>query len=154
MQNVTLLHSNFSETQLSGEIFLLNSHEQVGTYEFYVKDESFVAAINIFPEFQNKGIGFYVFKSCFEELNKSNTLNYFIASWSFDKEYSHLPHQQSVNLTAFQNSINTGMDEDKALWETPSGKWLKRIGFTTASLTQRDNEGVKAVFTKLFKNYD
>lgn len=147
MQNLTLSHTTYSDQQICGDILMTNSHEHIGTYEFYVKEESFVAAINIFLEFQNKGVGFFVFKSCFEMLNKTNCLKYFIASWSFDKEYSHLPYQQSINLTAFQNSISSGMDENKALWETPTGKWLKKIGFTSATVTRRDNENVKAIFT-------
>ena len=148
MQNLTLSHSTSSDTQISGEIFLTNSQEIVGTYEFYVKDESFIAAINIFPEFQKKGIGFFVFKSCFDELNKCNSLKYFTASWSVGKEYYHLPNQQSINLTEFLNHVNKGTEESKALWKTPSGKWLKKIGFTKATVTQRDSENIRAIFTK------
>lgn len=146
MRDFILSHSISSDNQICGQILLTVSNEPIGTYEFYAKEENFNAAINIFPYFQNKGIGYFVFKSCFEELNKNFNLKYFNSSWSYDEEYSHLPNRQSTNLKEFLKAVNEGMNENKALWKTPTGKWLEKIGFRKARVISRNSENIKAMF--------
>jgi|SRR6185312_17384392 len=145
-----LIHDICLEKQICGQIFISKSQELIGTYEFHVINEDFMAAINIFPDFQNKGIGFFVFKSCYEELNVNNNLKKFIVSWNVDKEYAHLSDEQSINFSVFLNSIKNGLTEIEALWTAPTGKWLNKLGFTSGRILKRDNDKLTAIFTKGF----
>lgn len=148
MQNIILNHTVFAKNQIHGHVTIKGVNEVIGTYEFYTKKDNLLASINIYSDFRKKGIGFFIFHSCFKVLNNENNLQHFIASWSQDNEYLHLPNQQSTNLTVFLNSLEKGLTEDLALWSTPTGKWLKKIGFTKAQVLQISPESVDALFSK------
>lgn len=148
MRKYSFSHTAYSTQQLTGQIINTDSAEVIGTYEMYVKDDTFIAAINIFPDYQKSGIGFDTFKYCFDILNETNDLKIFLASWNLDNEYSHLPNGSSVNLTKYFEAIDNGADNETALWQTPTGKWLKEIGFNKVNLTKSSREAVKATFFK------
>lgn len=146
MQLFSFSHTTFSDKQLAGHIISVNALEFIGTYEMYVNGETFISAINIFTDYQKLGIGFHAFKFCYDTLSETNDLKYFIASWSKDKEYSHLTNGSSVNLTRYFELIEDGIDKEIALWQTPTGKWLKKLGFDKASISESNREFVKATF--------
>jgi hypothetical protein len=148
MKNYILSDSKNLEQEITGLIFLENDSNLIGSYEMFAKDDRFLAAINVYPDYQGLGIGFYAFKHCYDELSKANNLKVFNASWSKHSEYSHLPNSSSINLTVFLNEIDSGVDKETALWKTPTGKWMKKLGFIYGQICDMNKEQVNVVFTK------
>lgn len=148
MEQYSFVNSSHSDLHVNGQIVLSKTLEPLGTYEMDVIFEVFTAAINIHPNYQRGGIGFDAFKYCFDLLHKSNDLTKFRACWSTHQEYSHLPSGGSVNLTTYSYLVNAGFNNIAALWQTPTGKWLSRLGFDAVSLEESSRNSVKALFYK------
>lgn len=148
IDNVDLSYINALDESLTGEIMLKGTDECIGTFEFYVKNNNLISAINIYPDYQNKGLGYFVFSNCYKKLSERVNIESFTASWSTDAEYSHLPKGQSINLSIFFENLRRGMDEQTAIWSTPTGKWLSKNGFTDAKPLKRESDCVVIFFTK------
>ncbi|MFX1708822.1 hypothetical protein PV783_32955 [Chitinophaga sp. CC14] len=147
-ENNIIYLSFITETSdsLAGQAFFNESEECIGNFEFYLKDEYLIAALNIYPEYQGKGFGYYVFSYCFKKLDEGYKIRCFLSSWSTDLEYSHLPSDQSINFNVFWRKMEESEDTDVALWSTPTGKWLRRMKFKSVQAVKVSLDEVKAIY--------
>lgn len=127
---------------------LLKDNKEIGSVEGYLLSEStFSAVVNIFPAFQDNGYGFEVFKTVFEELNTNNKVNTIRGMWCSSKEYNHSENGISTNLNEFLKKRQTHSDIE-SVFMTPTGKWVKKLGFNNANIIKNSEEEVIVDFTK------
>lgn len=111
------------------------------------RDNVFMAVINIFPEFQGKGIGFNVFETIFNEINEVEKISTIRGVWCVANEYNHCENGMSTNLNEFQKQRQTKSDLE-SVFLTPTGKWAKRLGFNNANIIRNNAEEVTVDFTR------
>lgn len=54
----------------------------------------------------------------------------------------------STNLRIFKENISNGMSESQSAFNTPTGKWVQKLGFTKCTVISNTNTDVKVVFSK------
>lgn len=98
--------------------------------------------LNINETLQGQGIGSAIFKLAIEDYNP----DYVKSVWKKKDIYTG---GESVNLIEFNNAINKKITELKAVFETPTGKILKNIGFDgTPEIIKKTKEEVIVLFKK------
>jgi hypothetical protein len=99
-------------------------------------------------EYQKKGIGFYSFKRVFDELNNVVEIKILKGSWCKDGEFQHYEDGMSTNLKIFFSKRALGLTIEESAFETPTGKWAKKIGFEKCDLKKCTEEEVWIDFKK------
>lgn len=121
---------------------LLENGVQIGSVEGGLyPDNMFITAINIFPDFQGKGIGYEVFEKVFNEINNFEKIEIIRGAWNKSEEYNHCDNGMSTNLNEFQKLRQTKSDEE-SVFLTPTGKWVRRLGFSNAKIIRISNNEV------------
>ncbi len=106
-----------------------------------------IATVNIFPEFQGRGIGFDAFEKIYYEINQVEQIKIIRGVWCVSEEYNHCENGMSSNLNEFQKHRQTKSDEESA-FSTPTGKWVKKIGFNRINIISISNQEVIVDFFK------
>lgn len=97
---------------------------------------TFSCVIKINKEYQKCGIGFMSFMKLFNELNNYRPIIRFEANWKMDNDKDGV----STNLIEFQ--------KNKDVFDTPTGKWMKKIEFNAHNITFLDDNRMTIIFTK------
>lgn len=106
-----------------------------------------IATVNIFPKFQGEGKGFEAFEKVFNEINQVEQINTIRGVWCISEEYNHCENGMSTNLNEFQKHRQTKSDEESAFL-TPTGKWVKKLGFNKLNIISISNQEVIVDFSK------
>ena len=77
-----------------------------------------------------------------------NLKNNIVGSWHKDEEFSYCQDGMSTNLRIFKENISNGMSESQSAFNTPTGKWVQKLGFTKCTVISNTNTDVKVVFSK------
>lgn len=125
------------------------AEEDIGTAEGSGnKNGEFVSIIKIYnPKFQRAGLGFHSFKKVFDEINSNYPVSLIKASWHKGGEFKDFEEGMSTNLLIFQRNLKT-MSEEESVFSTPTGKWVKNIGYKNYNLLKNTDEEVILNFTK------
>lgn len=123
--------------------------EDIGTVEgFGNKNGVFVSIVKIYNlKFQKVGLGFISFKKVFDEIHSNHPISIIKASWHKGGEFQDFENGMSTNLLIFQNILNK-MSEKESVFSTPTGKWVRRIGFNQYGIIINTKEEVVINFTK------
>lgn len=127
---------------------LFDGNKEIGSVSGNLFPESiFISIINIFPDFQGKGIGFEVFNTVFNEINNFEEIKTIRAVWCVADEYNHCENGMSTNLNEFQKQRQT-KSEQESCFLTPTGKWATRLGFNNAKIIRLNDDEVSVDFTR------
>ena len=129
-------------------ILSTDDKKEIGTAEGYIAKEDLIFVIHINEKYQNKGIGHKVFRKVYDELKKQNKISNIVGSWHKDEEFSYCQDGMSTNLRIFKENISNGMSESQSAFNTPTGKWVQKLGFTKCTVISNTNTDVKVVFSK------
>jgi hypothetical protein len=123
--------------------------EDIGTAEGSGnKNGVFVSIVKIYnPKFQKAGLGFISFKKVFDEINANHPISIIKASWHKGGEFKDFEKGMSTNLLIFKNNLNI-MSEKESVFSTPTGKWVRKIGFSKYGIVTNSDEEVVINFTK------
>ena len=99
-------------------------------------------------EATGQGIGHKAFRKVYDELKKQNKISNIVGSWHKDEEFSYCQDGMSTNLRIFKENISNGMSESQSAFNTPTGKWVQKLGFTKCTVISNTNTDVKVVFSK------
>jgi len=141
-----------SKTDLNCEIKLLDS-ESAKQYDLPVKqnEEILYLDFNIPAKIndQYSGLGKIIFAdahSFMQNSKKVPEINGMFGVWIKYPEYYAHYGGESINLKKFWKAIENGMDEEKAAFETITGKWAKENRYTKAEIQgtiKRDEVTIK-----------
>lgn len=126
-----------------------DENEDIGTIEgagnIYGE---FVSVIKIYnPKFQNKGLGFQCFKKAFDEIDANYPISLIKGSWHKGGEFQDFEDGMSTNLKTYLENLKTKNQIDSA-FSTPTGKWVKKLGFNHCSIVRSSTDEVLVEFTK------
>jgi hypothetical protein len=54
----------------------------------------------------------------------------------------------STNLKIFKEKIQSGISPKKAAFETPTGKWAQKLGYTKVEIRFQSDDNVEVSFNK------
>ena len=129
-------------------ILSTDDKKEIGTAEGYIAKEDLIFVIHINEKYQNKGIGDKAVRKVYDELKKQNKISNIVGSWHKDEEFSYCQDGMSTNLRIFKENISNGMSESQSAFNTPTGKWVQKLGFTKCTVISNTNTDVKVVFSK------
>ena len=129
-------------------ILSTDDKKEIGTAEGYIAKEDLIFVIHINEKYQNKGNGHKAFRKVYYELIKQNKNSNNVGSWHKDEEFSYCQDGMSTNLRIFKENISNGMSESQSAFNTPTGKWVQKLGFTKCTVISNTNTDVKVVFSK------
>ncbi len=125
---------------------LSREDDEIGLVEGWLNDEGgLTSVVMVNSEYQGMKIGYKSFIKVFEELNENIRIKYFKASWNSGDEYSDFEDGMSTNLRIFQNCKKNN-DCNFCVFKTPTGKWMKKIGFNNFKINLITNEQVEVIF--------
>lgn len=108
-----------------------------------------LTVIKIYPvELRNIGLGYNIFKSLFIPLNEKIQIQVIVGSWHADDEFKDYEEGKSTNLKIYQDSQVSGDSEDISAFKTATGKWAKKLGFTSCKISSISTESVVVNFFK------
>lgn len=110
--------------------------EFLGSAQGDCRDGSLSCVIKIKKEYQKRGIGFISFIKLFNELNEHNNIKRFIANWKKDNDKDEM----ITNFIIYKKNGN--------VFDTPTGKWMNRIGFTKYDISLIEDNKMTVIFTK------
>ncbi len=148
MKGTSFIDDTCTPYVLCGHAFSKGKMHELANYRFDRNGDSFIASINIFSKYQRRGIGYEIFRRGYCHFNSQTPIVRFVANWSVSDEYMHLPNSCSTNLSVFRAQRANGIDVIQSLWTTPTGKWLRRLGFLGAKIVKETNFDVQAEFCK------
>lgn len=135
------------EMNISFLVFHALTRTQVGSAEGYMsRYGDLVTVIKINEEFQGQGLGFQAFNKVFTELSVKGEIKQIIGGWHMGDEFSYCEEGMSTNLRVFKASIDNGVDPITSAWNTPTGKWAKKKGFTNCKVRSHTSESAEVVF--------
>lgn len=141
--NIEFYSIKSSNSSNSLNYVLLKDGKEIGSAEGYVNKGALISVINIFPEYQEKGVGFEVFQKILNEVEKIQKIR---GVWCVSDEYSYCKNGMSTNLFEFLKNRETHSDIESAFL-TPTGKWMKKLGFIHANIISVSNEEVIVDYT-------
>jgi hypothetical protein len=112
---------------------LLKDENEIGSAEGYIDNGVLISVINIFPDYQEKGVGFEVFKKILNELNEVEKIQKIRGVWCVSDEYSDCKNGMSTNLYEFLKNRESNSDIESAFL-TPTGKWVKKLGYNNVEI--------------------
>ncbi len=143
-----------SKTDLNCEIKLLDS-ESAKQYDLVVKqnEEILYLDFNIPAKIndQYSGLGKIIFDDAHTFMQNSKKvpeINGMFGVWIKYPEYYVHYGGESINLKKFWKAIESGMDEEKAAFETVTGKWAKEQGYTKVVFFEKNKHEVIIKFLK------
>jgi hypothetical protein len=135
------------ETSFSCFVIDAQSGETIGSAEGYLsRYGDLVTVIKIHEPFQGRGLGFQAFNKVFSELSLKGTVKRLIGGWHKGDEFSYCEEGMSTNLRLFKESIDKGIDPISSAWNTPTGKWVKKKGFTNCTINLHSSESAEVIF--------
>ena len=142
-----LIFYNLANTKNHISYSILNVDEiEIGSVEGWVNDEGgLTSVVMVNQDYQGNKIGFDSFIKVFEELNSKITIKYFRASWNSGDEYSCFENGISTNLLIFQKCMES-KNKNSCVFETPTGKWMKKIGFNNFEINFSSRDQVEVTF--------
>lgn len=143
-------YSLVSETESSVSYMLFTvENEFVGNiYGCVGTKGEFVSDVKIWPKYQHQGLGYLSFKQVFDELNSKVLISSIIGSWHKDREFSDFEDGMSSNLLVYLKCCANGDDKINCAFNTPTGKWAKKLGFNTCSILSETSCSVVVRFEK------
>lgn len=149
---IPLFHNEaFPTLDLSKAYVIVNDQQEtIGSVEGNVNNYGeLVAVVKLYTEeYQKKGIGFYSFKRVFDELNNVVEIKTLKGCWCKDIEFQHFENGMSTNLKIFFSKRALGLTIEESAFETPTGKWAKKLGFAKCELKKCTEEEVWIDFKK------
>jgi hypothetical protein len=141
-------YKHTSEKGSSSYTLLNDKEEQIGSVEGFVnEDGEFISVVRINPELQKLGLGYDAFLTVFNELNDIEEIKKIIGSWHKDAEFADCEDGMSTNLKIFLNCLND-TDPEKCVFQTATGKWAKKLGFSKCNILSKSKESAKIEFYK------
>lgn len=125
---------------------LKENDDPVGSVEGYINDDGHLTSVvHVYPDFQQKGLGYAAFKKVFTELNNEIKITRIIGSWMKDEEFGDCEGGMSTNLRLFLQCIENEDSVDCA-FKTPTGRWAQKLGFNKCDIKSVSNDSVTVVF--------
>lgn len=122
---------------------------EVGIIEGYAQHNGTLnVIIKIHQDFQKMGFGFIAFKKIYDELNSVTPIDVICASWNKDDEFSYCQDGMSTNLKIFHDSREIGNTLEESAFLTPTGKWVKKLGFTICRIGLNSYDEVQVDFIR------
>jgi hypothetical protein len=148
-EDTLFIDSYITDKHITGHIFVPNIDEPIGSYEGNVgiRDE-LISIIKVNEQYRELGIGFKAFDRVFKALSQHTKILTIVGAWYKDEEFSYLPEGKSTNLLAYQNQINEGEHPQIAAFNTPTGRWARRLGFDKAYVVSANEKNVQVAFVK------
>jgi len=100
------------------------------------------------PDQHRKGIGFTAFNKIYNSLNKNKNIEKIFGNWHAGGEFEYAENGLSTNLKCFQEALETGKTKEESAFETPTGKWAKKLGYTNCCIISFSQAEVSVKFTK------
>lgn len=145
---IEYLNSDTTNNQLKKNYNLIENNTEIGYITGDVDNENvLIATVNIFPNFQGRGIGFEAFEKVYNEINHVEQINTIRGIWCVSEEYNHCENGMSTNLNEFQKHRQSKSNEESAFL-TPTGKWAKKLGFNEVNIISICNTEVIVDFSK------
>lgn len=121
----------------------------IGTAEGYLgANHELVTVIKVSEEFMSMGYGYQLFSEVFQYIAARDIIKSVIGSWSKHAEFSYCENGQSTNLSVFQQLKEKGLADVEAAFCTPTGKWVKRMGFNNVAFHIINDHEITVEFTK------
>lgn len=143
MGEISFEQTNHSKTSISYSIKL--SGEYIGTCEGYLNNNVLVLVIHIYRDYQGKGYGYIALKTIIEHFGEDN-IHCISASWNQDEEFSYCENGMSANLLVFQQMRAENQNDTDCIYATPTGKWMKKLGYNKFTITQESQDSVNVDF--------
>jgi hypothetical protein len=126
-----------------------DENEDIGTIEGSGnKYGEFLSVIKVYnPKFQKKGLGFQFFKKAFDEIDANYPISLIKGSWHKGGEFQDFEDGMSTNLKIYLENLKTMSQIDSA-FSTPTGKWVKKLGFNQCNIITNSTDEVVVEFTK------
>lgn len=146
--SIEYYNQELTNNPLKKNYSIFENDNEVGYITGDVGNENvLIFTVNIFPEFQGKGKGFEAFEKVYNEINQVEQINTIRSVWCVSEEYNHCENGMSTNLNEFQKQRQTKSNEESAFL-TPTGKWVKRLGFNNVNIINVSNQEVIVDFSK------
>ena len=144
-----ILYYPNNKTDKSINYTILNlKNEEIGSVEGYLNDVgSFFSVVKIKEEYQRLGLGFTAFEKVFNEINSKYEILKITGSWHKDDEFSYCDSGMSTNLKIFLECC-LGKNERDCCFETPTGKWARKLNFNNLEIVRKSKNEVLVEFTK------
>ena len=138
------------EDEFSRAYLIMDDDEWIGSVEGYLNQEGvLVSVVKLFSSlYRGKGIGFEAFRKVVDELNVVCPVQKIVGSWHQDEEFQYFEDGKSTNLKLFQEGIRNGLDENESAFQTPTGKWARKLGFTKCKVVSKSNDSVTVYFER------
>ncbi|WP_268036930.1 hypothetical protein [Algoriphagus sp. PAP.12] len=140
-----------SENKLSKSYDIYDNKKTIiGTAEGFANERGdFLSVIKIFhKKSQNKGIGFHAFNKIYQELNRITNIKSITGSWHSGGEFNDFENGMSTNLKCFKEALKLGLTEEAAAFETPTGKWARKLGHNICQIILISTSEVTVKFIK------
>lgn len=142
-------YHEIDQTESSISYLILDSNnQQIGSAEGYVGHEELVTVIKIDSEYQKKGLGFQAFNKIYTELCLKTQISEIAGSWHKDEEFSYCENGMSTNLSLFHANLKAGLTKEESAFNTPTGRWAQRIGYTKCKIKRMTSDDVHVTFYK------
>jgi len=127
---------------------ILSDDTCIGSIEGYIGNNTLTSVIHIDKAYQKQGIGFIAFEKIYNTLNQNNNIQQIAGSWCKDEEFSYCDDGMSSNLKIFLENSNLGLSDTQSAFNTPTGKWAKKLGFNKCRIDRKTNDSVHVSFFK------
>jgi len=134
---------NSSLNQLSKSYFITNEkNENIGYIEGYLnKYGELITVVKIFSN-QKEGIGYNAFEKMYKELNEILPIKVIKGCWSSGGEFETCENGMSTNLKMFLLCYENGNSIEESAFNTPTGKWAKKLGYSKIKVNLISKEEV------------
>ncbi|WP_324756387.1 hypothetical protein [Sphingobacterium thalpophilum] len=146
LENLILNHKEEDENKI---IFIYGSNDipQIVMAEGDLANGELGFVIKILElEYLNQGLGFQVFNLIVDHFGLVN-INTICGSWHADDEFAHFENGMSTNLLIYKRSLEN-FSREEAAFLTPTGKWVKRLGFNHVSFIEDNASSVVVKFRR------
>ena len=123
---------------------------EIGQVEGNLNDYGeFITVVKLYSsQNQRKGLGFNAFNKVYNELNETLPVEIIKGSWHSGEEFESYEEGMSTNLKKFFEEKENGKNDQEAAFQTPTGKWAKKLGYEECNVISVSRESTQVDFIK------
>lgn len=134
---------NSNPNQLSKSYYITNEeNEDIGNIEGYLNEYGELITVVKIYSHQKEGIGYKAFEKIYTELNEIVPIKVIKGCWSSGGEFQTFEDGMSTNLKMFWLGYENEKNIEESAFNTPTGKWAKKLGYSKIKVNSISKEEV------------
>lgn len=142
-----LADSSLSKSSIL-ETYLDSQGQITISLEGYLTTGSLVFVVKVLDRgLHGQGLGYQAFQKIINHFGIGNITS-IAGSWHEEDEFSSFEDGMSTNLLIFRRELGEGNSPGEAAFLTPTGKWVRRLGFNNVKIITCSQHSVRVRYTR------